>query len=663
MDYARRMRSLTLGWLAAAGVAQAIEVRLAWDPPKVVNSYCTAPAGYVVRYGTRSGEHPLTVDVRSRRDAKISGLAETTTYYFVVAAYDSAGRLGDPSAEIVWTSPDCTPPEIAAPGLQIFRAGTNGWLELPDLRTLATVRDNWSEPADMRLEQTPPALTRLAPGEHLIKLTATDADGNAAACALPVRVLSPTTVGPVWLDLEDPRVGVGQTLEFPVQAVEFDGQPLALWALGLPAGAVFTDLGGGAGLLRWMPQRLHLGDHAVQFLASDGEHSDARTVFIHVSTFEVTEPVSAEVVRARGPLRVSWSGAEPLQTVDLDLWRGGERIMTLASGVAAPDPAMGWSAELPAGLPPGADYSVRVLNAQNPADYACSPRFSRLPAGFNDYNGDGRSDLALFYPGKYRWYVRDAADSNALSLAENWGFSGCVPVPGDYDGDGAYDLAVYDTRRAQWWIRSQTQNTNLAVGVNWGYRDCVPVPGDYDGDGDADLALYDPRRALWHIRSLQSGVALATNLAWGCRYGKPAPGDYDGDGAADLAVYDPNRAAWHVRSLAGATLHAGTVWGYRGALPVPADYDGDGKTELAVYRPGYGTWHICQPHPAAMLRPVEKWGCSSGVPIPGDYDGDGRADLAVYEPGKGLWHIRLTDVLGTSCRPAKWGNSSMKPVK
>ena len=75
--------------------------------------------------------------------------------------------------------------------------------------------------------------------------------------------------------------------------------------------------------------------------------------------------------------------------------------------------------------------------------------------------------------------------SSTLTL----GVSTDTPVAGDYDGDGRTDVAVYTPSTGIWSI----QRTSLGLSTyQWGLAGDVPVPGDYDGDGKTDLAVFRP---------------------------------------------------------------------------------------------------------------------------------------------------------------------------
>ena len=89
-----------------------------------------------------------------------------------------------------------------------------------------------------------------------------------------------------------------------------------------------------------------------------------------------------------------------------------------------------------------------------------------------------------------------------------------VPVANsinDYDGDGKSDLAVY--RAGYWSIYSLANGLILNNGGAWGGADALPVPGDYDGDGKSDLAVYS--NGYWSIYSLANGIILNNEGVWG----------------------------------------------------------------------------------------------------------------------------------------------------
>jgi hypothetical protein len=314
----------------------------------------------------------------------------------------------------------------------------------------------------------------------------------------------------------------------------------------------------------------------------------------------------------------------------------------------------------------------------------------RRPQEF-DIDGDGVTDFGIWRPRPYPpaaslWQIFKSSTGNTVHDDFNHGgvrnSVSDVIVPGDYDGDGRSDSAVYiprvydGTNTSIWQVRLATGEGLQDVhhgGIRNGVHD-IPVPGDYDGDGRSDFAVYIPRdydgtnTSIWQVR-LATGEVLQDVHHGGIRNGVhdiPVPGDYDGDGRSDFAVYIPrdydgtNTSIWQVRLATGELLPNVEHGGIRNGvpdIPVPGDYDGDGRTDFAVYIPrdytGQGLSSIWQVRLATgeLLPNVEHGGIRNGVPdipVPGDYDGDGRTDMAVYIPrnytGLGLssiWQVRL----------------------
>ena len=276
----------------------------------------------------------------------------------------------------------------------------------------------------------------------------------------------------------------------------------------------------------------------------------------------------------------------------------------------------------------------------------------------NDYDGDRRSDLAVFNASNGLWYI-ETITRNVLAWAKQWGSAGAVPTPGDYDGDGKADLSVCFTNSALWYCSSLANGLVSAWSNHWGLAGVVPVPGDYDGDGKTDLAAYDGARGNWYIKTLTDNV-LAWDVNWGWKGAIPVPGDYDGDGADDLAVFDNVHGLWYVRSLTRGVIAWGEPWGWKGAIPVSGDYDGDGTYDLAAFDNVHGLWYV-----RSLTRGViawgESWGWNGAIPVSGDYDGDGTYDLAVFDNVHGLWYIRsLTRGVITWAQP--WGWNGAVPV-
>ncbi len=221
----------------------------------------------------------------------------------------------------------------------------------------------------------------------------------------------------------------------------------------------------------------------------------------------------------------------------------------------------------------------------------------------------------------------------------------------DFDGDGKTDIAVYRANTGAWYVYPSKFGV-APYGFGWGGDlSDKPVPGDYDGDGKTDLAVYRASTGAWYV--YPSGGGSPYGFGWGGDPSdKPVPGDYDGDGKTDIAVYRTATGAWYVYPSGGGTP-SGFGWGGDPSdKPVPGNYDGDGKTDIAVYRTGTGAWYV---YPSGGASPYGfGWGGDpSDKPTPGDYDGDGKTDYAVYRSSTGAWYIKPTS--GASPYGIGWG--------
>ncbi|MCD9187985.1 MAG: FG-GAP-like repeat-containing protein [Pyrinomonadaceae bacterium] len=152
-----------------------------------------------------------------------------------------------------------------------------------------------------------------------------------------------------------------------------------------------------------------------------------------------------------------------------------------------------------------------------------------------DWDGDGRADLAVYRAGTVSspqsyFYYRPSSVSNVNFIEVPWGMAGDKPVMGDFDGDGKTDAAVFRPSNGTWYVLKSSDGQLFAS--NFGISTDKPVAADYDGDGKTDVAVY--RNGTWYIMQSLNGF-YAVNF--GISTDKPVPADYDGDGKADVTVF------------------------------------------------------------------------------------------------------------------------------
>lgn len=255
-----------------------------------------------------------------------------------------------------------------------------------------------------------------------------------------------------------------------------------------------------------------------------------------------------------------------------------------------------------------------------------------------DFDGDGRTDIAVFRPSQEVWYLYLSCSGSFTGAV--WGYRTDKLVPADYDGDGITDFAVWRPSNGYWYLY---QSRDGYRETSWGAASLgdVPVPADYDGDGKADIAVYRPGASTgqWsYFYMLPSGSPPGTYTQehWG-QYGDvPVPADYDGDGKANLAVFRASEKTWHIQ-MASAP---GGIFSFQFGNPtdklVPGDYDGDGKADIAVFRPENNYWYLQQSSAGYDAKTID---APNAIPVPGDYNGDGKWDVAVYAPASGGWGV------------------------
>ena len=239
--------------------------------------------------------------------------------------------------------------------------------------------------------------------------------------------------------------------------------------------------------------------------------------------------------------------------------------------------------------------NARALNNSAPT----TANFRRSRRAPPDFDGDGRTDLAVYRPSTGEWLTRSSTAGYTDFNPYQWGLSADKPLAVDFDGDGKSDLAVYRPSDGGWYLRYSSLGyaMNQWAYFQWGLSTDIPLAADFDGDGKSDLVVYRPSDGGWYIRYSSLGYSQPqwAYFQWGLSTDKPLVADFDGDGKTDLAVYRPSEGGWYIRySSAGYALNqwAYFQWGLSGDTPLVTDFDGDGKTDLAVYRPSDGGWYI-----------------------------------------------------------------------
>lgn len=273
-----------------------------------------------------------------------------------------------------------------------------------------------------------------------------------------------------------------------------------------------------------------------------------------------------------------------------------------------------------------------------------------------DFDGDGRTDPAIYRPtvGEW-WHYRSSDNGNgAVQFGTNTDF----PVAADYTGDGITDVALFRRATGEWFVlRSEDQSF---YSFPFGNGQDVAMAGDFDGDGKADPTVFRASEGTWYI--LKSSTGQVDIRAFGVSGDSPRLADFDGDGITDIAVYRYSTQVWWInRSTDGVIAYQFGIDQTDLHSLVPADYTGDGKADIAfikaVGQPANLEWFILRSEDASFYS--YPFGLGGDFPAVGDYDGDGTADSAVFRQNNSTWYIQQST---SGINILSFGSSGDRPV-
>ncbi|QDU25163.1 Serine-aspartate repeat-containing protein D precursor [Anatilimnocola aggregata] len=245
-----------------------------------------------------------------------------------------------------------------------------------------------------------------------------------------------------------------------------------------------------------------------------------------------------------------------------------------------------------------------------------------------DWNGDGKSELGIYYKGE--WFL-DVNGNGVWDEGDLWaklGTEADKPVVGDWDGDGKDDIGIFGP---EWPMdpRHIKHEPGLPDPHNIPrerQKNVPPKPEEAtEGDRLLQLSKHGKERADLIDHVFQFGVA--TDI--------PIAGDWNGDGIRSIGVYRDGK--WHFDMDGDGRWSKGDEtarFGEKGDLPVVGDFNGDGIEEIGIFRNGKWIVDMNGNREIDAADRVFELGGNGDLPVVGDFNGDGIDEPQLYRQGE-----------------------------
>ena len=391
--------------------------------------------GYVIEYGTQSGNHSISVDVGNVLTYALNP-PSGQRYYIVVRAYNANG-VGPKSNEVLLDLTTTTinrPPTLNLPPNQTGVVGSAAFLALSGSDPENAVL-NYSAsglPPGLTISSTTGAISGTLQTAGNYNVTASVSDGSQITSQLFTWIVTDSTTA-TTADTTPPTVAfispannetVSKNAKLRAAASDAGGVRSVRYLLD---GIVLSDeIAAAPYNYTWTLNRVPLGSHQLTARAVDNAGN--------VGTVTITVMVK-------------------------DNGNGKNSVTEAEAGASG-------------------DESTTQVTPDVPVSA--------------DFDGDGQSDPGTYttLTGEWRLFLSSYGYRAAEPML--WGTSEDMPVPADYDGDGRADLAVFRPASGTWSIVASNSGTPSRLEIPWGRLGDTPIAFDYDKDGRADLALRRP---------------------------------------------------------------------------------------------------------------------------------------------------------------------------
>jgi serralysin len=272
-----------------------------------------------------------------------------------------------------------------------------------------------------------------------------------------------------------------------------------------------------------------------------------------------------------------------------------------------------------------------------------------------DFNGDGRSDLALQNGGSSAFWMMNGTSiiggGNVGSIANGWTALGA----GDFNLNGTSDLLLANGQQLSLW---QMNGTAIAAGSGaigtMGAGWYVTGINDLTGDGRSDILLQNGQTlALWAMNGTSIAAGSGNIGTLGSGWCVAGTGDFTGDGRADILLQNGQQLAlWAMNGMSIVAANSGSIgtlgsgWMVAGV----ADCTGDGRSDILLQNgQTLALWAMNGTTIAAGSGGIGTLGSGWTLAGNGDFNNDGCADL-LLQNGQSLaeWLLNGTQVIAGS---------------
>jgi protocatechuate 3,4-dioxygenase beta subunit len=251
-----------------------------------------------------------------------------------------------------------------------------------------------------------------------------------------------------------------------------------------------------------------------------------------------------------------------------------------------------------------------------------------------DWNGDGRSEIGLFYQGEWLLDLNGNGQWDAEDLWARLGNKSDRPVVGDWDGDGKDDIGVFGP---EWAGDPRHLESEPGLPDSANTREMLNPDGTVKRSKNQpptpEQATEGKRLMRLGAKGKERADLIDHVLQFGGASDTPLAGDWNGDGIRSLGVFRDGK--WNFDMDGDGRWSDGdqtAQFGQPGDIPFVGDFNGDGIEEIGIYRSG--RW-IIDSNGNRQLDAGDQvidLGAEGDVPVVGDWDGDGTDEPGLYRP-------------------------------